>query len=221
MESAMSSIPNKWLIVEAGLSSKTPVQLESVLQVLGKSADCDVQINNRYVSRKHCQIEIVEEALVITDLDSKNGTFINDIRLVPNEPHTLEEGDIIDLAVNAVKLKVPVPARDSEDQTETVTVEVSVITVDTGPREVILRGEKLIPPLSPKEFDVLALLYSRKGKVVSHDDIAAHGWPERAESGVGNDEIMQCIRRKRKHIEINPSKPELIKTRKGAGYILE
>jgi len=217
----MSSIPNKWLIVEAGLDSKTPLQLESALQVLGKSADCDIQIDNRFVSRKHCQVEIVDNALVITDLDSKNGTFINNLRLVANEPHTLEEGDTIDLAVNAVKLRVPVSARDSEDQTETVTVEVSGITVDTGPREVILRGEKLVPPLSPKEFDVLALLYTRQGTVVSQDDIAAHGWPERSESGVGNEEIMQCIRRIRRRIEINPSKPEFIKTRKGAGYIFE
>tara|TARA_B100000029_G_scaffold228084_1_gene225850 strand:+ start:96 stop:749 length:654 start_codon:yes stop_codon:yes gene_type:complete len=217
----MTSIPNKWLIVESGLSSKGPLLLESDSQLLGKSVDCDVQIDNSFVSRKHCQIKILGEDLVVTDLDSKNGTFVNNVRLSANEPHTLKEGDIIDLAIDGVKLKVPVLSKDSEDQTETMTSEVSGVTMYPGSREVIVRGEKLDKPLSPKEFDVLYLLYSRRGEVVSKNDIADCAWPERAESGVGDQEIQQCIRRIRRRIELNHYKPELVKNIKGVGYIFE
>ena len=81
-----------------------------------------------------------------------------------------------------------------------------------------VRGEKLAPPLSKKEFDVLELLYLGRGNAVSRDEIAKAGWPERSEADVTPEEIDQYIRRLRRRIEENPSKPKLIVTLRGHGY---
>ena len=81
-------------------------------------------------------------------------------------------------------------------------------------------ADKLEPPLSRKEFDVLELLYNRRGEACSKDEIAAVGWPERDGGAVGDSEIEQSIRRLRLRIESDPSKPEFITTVRGFGYRL-
>jgi len=45
--------------------------------VIGRSSECDVQLDDQSVSRRHCAVEAAGEALVVTDLGSANGTFVN------------------------------------------------------------------------------------------------------------------------------------------------
>ncbi len=45
------------------------------------------------VSRRHAQIVFQDGALYICDLGSVNGTRINGLKLPPNEPHRINNGD--------------------------------------------------------------------------------------------------------------------------------
>ncbi|MGD8969083.1 MAG: FHA domain-containing protein [Anaerolineae bacterium] len=56
------------------------------------------------VSRRHCKIWQVEGVYFIEDLGSANGTFLNGKRLTPYLPHSLEDGD--DLQLGQVRLGV-------------------------------------------------------------------------------------------------------------------
>ena len=47
------------------------------------------------VSRIHAAITQRGRTLTLTDLGSKNGTYLNDQRLVPNQPRILRDGDTI------------------------------------------------------------------------------------------------------------------------------
>lgn len=47
------------------------------------------------VSRLHAKIQVVEEGFVLIDLDSTNGTLLNNYRLSPHEPYPLRSGDEI------------------------------------------------------------------------------------------------------------------------------
>lgn len=49
------------------------------------------------VSRIHAAIERLDETLVLTDLNSANGTHLNGQRLVPDQPRVLRDGDEIRL----------------------------------------------------------------------------------------------------------------------------
>ena len=44
-------------------------------------ADCDVELNDPDVSRLHAVVRRVDDSLAIEDLNSTNGTFVNDRRI--------------------------------------------------------------------------------------------------------------------------------------------
>ncbi len=48
---------------------------------IGRSEKCRVSLDNEGFSREHCLIEVVDGAIYVTDLGSKNGVFINHVRI--------------------------------------------------------------------------------------------------------------------------------------------
>jgi len=49
------------------------------------------------VSRRHAMLKAVEEKYVLIDLNSSNGTWIDGKRILPNKPHDLPSGGVIQL----------------------------------------------------------------------------------------------------------------------------
>lgn len=68
--------------------------------LIGKKADLvDAVIPfNKMISRRHCRVTKQNEFYYITDIGSANGTYINGVRLQPNQPCQINKGDIIRLA---------------------------------------------------------------------------------------------------------------------------
>jgi len=66
--------------------------LSSKRTILGRRPDCDLRIPTRDVSRRHCEIGPGEKRseLVVRDLGSSNGTYVNDKRIAET---TLKPGD--------------------------------------------------------------------------------------------------------------------------------
>ena len=60
--------------------------------MIGRAADADLQINDRTVSRHHCQIISNEYLSVIQDLNSTNGVYVKDQRV---RCHNLSDGDVV------------------------------------------------------------------------------------------------------------------------------
>ena len=50
--------------------------------VVGRSPECDIQLEVQNVSRKHARVLLHNEEYLIEDLDSTNGVFVNGIRVV-------------------------------------------------------------------------------------------------------------------------------------------
>src|SRR5436305_611589 len=48
--------------------------------VLGRASDCDIRINDHSVSRRHARIQPGADGYYTVDLQSTNGTFVNDIQ---------------------------------------------------------------------------------------------------------------------------------------------
>ena len=59
--------------------------------VIGRSAECDVPIDLAAVSRRHASILLDEGRFYVEDLQSRNGTFLNDQRVMHRTP--LRDGD--------------------------------------------------------------------------------------------------------------------------------
>lgn len=49
--------------------------------IVGRSRSCDVQLDDSRMSSRHCRIHLKGDVLEIIDLDSKNGIYINGIRV--------------------------------------------------------------------------------------------------------------------------------------------
>lgn len=59
---------------------------------IGRSLECGVQVRDALLSRQHCRIEPIGSTWVLTDLNSRNGTFMNGERITQ---HVFEEGDVV------------------------------------------------------------------------------------------------------------------------------
>jgi len=64
------------------LTDGPSILLDKPILLFGRHADCDVQLNSKKVSRRHCCIAQVGENLVIRDLGSTNGVKVNGERVV-------------------------------------------------------------------------------------------------------------------------------------------
>jgi type II secretory pathway predicted ATPase ExeA len=60
--------------------------------VIGRTADNDLQIDSKFISRHHCQVVTQHDSCVIEDLNSTNGIYVQSKRV---RRHNLNDGDIV------------------------------------------------------------------------------------------------------------------------------
>ncbi|MDI6800736.1 MAG: response regulator transcription factor [Thermodesulfovibrionales bacterium] len=94
-------------------------------------------------------------------------------------------------------------------------VSIGNISIDYKKRVVTVKGKEII--LTPKEYDILCLLVSNKGSVLSREEIRNHLWKE-TKIYAWSRVIDVHIQHLRQKIEKNPSEPEYIITVSGVGY---
>jgi len=60
--------------------------------VIGRASECDIRVDQESVSRNHASIVNTGKAILVRDLGSTNGTYVNDL---PIEEHVLHDSDHI------------------------------------------------------------------------------------------------------------------------------
>jgi pSer/pThr/pTyr-binding forkhead associated (FHA) protein len=80
------------LVLKFENSSLKEVPLGTRPVTIGRAPDNDIQIDNLAVSNYHARVYVEAGSLVVEDLDSLNGSFLNDIRV---ERAMLKDGDAI------------------------------------------------------------------------------------------------------------------------------
>jgi two-component system, cell cycle response regulator len=73
-----------------GMGTRYPLSDAPV--VLGRGNDCDIRINDHSVSRRHARIQPAADGYFAVDLQSTNGSFVND---VPASMCKLQDGDYL------------------------------------------------------------------------------------------------------------------------------
>jgi two-component system, cell cycle response regulator len=81
-----------YLVVLAGLSRGEMFKLEGARMVIGRSPTAQVRLSDEGVSREHATVGLLGDKVVLTDLESTNGTFCNGVRVATRE---LVDGDKI------------------------------------------------------------------------------------------------------------------------------
>src|SRR5262245_24293483 len=63
--------------------------------VVGRGRECGMALLEESVSRRHASVTQVGHRWMLTDLNSRLGTYLNAVRLAPNEAAALDDGDLI------------------------------------------------------------------------------------------------------------------------------
>ena len=69
--------PGGWAIVADSGPEKGQVIAIKGKTSIGRALDCDISILEPGLSRQHAELDIVDNELIIRDLDSSNGTYLN------------------------------------------------------------------------------------------------------------------------------------------------
>ena len=182
-------------------------QLHGETTTIGRAVECDIVITSKRVSREHARLVRNGRRVLLEDLNSTNGTFLNDEHIL--EPMELRDGDTV--SVGDVRFTFRDP--------DTTVGGMLRVELDLDASAGIVRVNRRVVNLSPKEFALLMYLYERRGKVCSKDDIGKAVWPEYQE-GIYDYQIENLVRRLRARVEPDPSNAQLLITVRGLGYKL-
>jgi len=96
--------------------------------LVGRYQDADVLLQAAEISRRHAALLLKDQALWVQDLNSSNGTFVNDIRI--EQEKQLHDGDIVQFA--NFKFSVLEPAKEILDlpEIEAEPVQTAALTQD-------------------------------------------------------------------------------------------
>jgi len=158
------------------------VNLDRDELLIGRLSSCDIATEPTFnsVSQRHCILRKTKGRWIIIDVGtygkgSSYGTYVNNVRLTPNEAVILYPGDEIRLGTSLGKyfrflgegtIPVQEPIRLGER-----------MKVDSDRRQVLLDGRVLSLHLTPQEFELLLILWHKADKICTFGEICARIWP--------------------------------------------
>ena len=184
--------------------------------MVGRDPTCDVNIQDRQVSRFHARITPTPEGVMIEDLGSKNGTIHNGNEVAG--PVILQDGDLLGISLAQQFLFL------TSDATMPLTeggLKNGRLMMDQKSRRVWVHQQQVNPPLSAQQFKLLWLLYENQGQVISRTDLVSAVWGEEQTAGVSDQALDALIRRLRDRLASLDPTHKYIDTVRGHGVRLD
>ena len=91
-----------WIVAQNGNHRGMDFRLFDGKNVIGTAADCDIVVTDPFLSARHCTVRCESGNFVVIDLDSKNGTYVNQKRASKEE---LIDNDTLRLGKTEFKFK--------------------------------------------------------------------------------------------------------------------
>lgn len=184
--------------------------------MIGRDPSCDVQVQDRQVSRFHASLTLTPEGVTLEDLGSKNGTNHNGAEL--SSPIMLQDGDMfgIALAQQFVFLTSDATMPLAENGSRS-----GRLLMDQKSRQVWVNQQQLMPPLSAQQFKLLWTLYEKNGQVIGRAELVSEVWGEEQTAGVSDQALDALIRRLRDRLSVLDPGHQYINTVRGHGLRLD
>lgn len=190
----------------------------------------DIDLVDEVVSRRHLEIMQEGERFKIRDLNSTNGTMLDDDRILPDKLYEIKHNCKIGLGVDGDTAHVILLFKETESTNiiarkgasnvaREAVPSIDWLKIDERKKDVWVDGKQ--KKLSKKEYGLILFLYSNEGKICSRDEIISAVWPESKDSSAISDAtIDQLIHRLREKVEPEPARPVRIISKKAFGYML-
>lgn len=194
--------------------------------LIGRDESCQVIIQDRQVSRYHARLSVTKDGAALEDLASKNGTYVNGIRL--DEPVILQDGDMIQISMiqhfvflssdSTMPLGPGVPLPEVLPAARMLS---GRLYLDPLSRRVWVNSVEVNPPLSVPQFRLLEALYNQQGRVVARHELVEAVWGDLEAAGVSEQALDALIRRLRDRLELLDRTHEFLITVRGYGLRLD
>ena len=77
------------------------------MATIGRASDSDIVVDEATVSHRHALLSLQPEGIVLIDLGSTNGSFVNGVQAPPDEVVWLADGDVITLGRAVLRYFAP------------------------------------------------------------------------------------------------------------------
>jgi pSer/pThr/pTyr-binding forkhead associated (FHA) protein len=131
---------------------------------IGRGENNDVVIENLAVSGHHAKIDSVDDGFLLTDLKSKNGSFVNK---QPVSSHWLKHGDVIDIGKHTLVFAYE-EGESRPDDSAAGGMDQTMIMDTHKYREMVAKGPAKTEPQKPEKevpIGVLSFLAGGEGEV--------------------------------------------------------
>lgn len=188
--------------------------------VIGRDGSCEIVVQDRQVSRYHSRLMPSSDGVILEDLDSKNGTYVNGQRIT--ESMVMQDGDLIQIALAQHFVYLSSDATMPLDSHIASNEEpVYSLHMDNRSRRVWVKRQELIPPLSVQQFRLLHVLFEHRDQVVSRQELVESIWGDEQGEGVSEQAIDALVRRLRDRLGALDSEHAYILTVRGHGLRLD
>lgn len=89
---AVTGVEGPVLVVRKGPETGETFYLDRPSLTMGRDPSSDIFLNDVTVSRKHAVVEVTPAEVVVRDVGSLNGTYVNDVRV---DAAPLSDGDVV------------------------------------------------------------------------------------------------------------------------------
>ena len=179
--------------------------------IIGREAPADIVLPFPAISRQHASITRTPGGYWITDLESRNGTFVG-AHLVGSEPVRLSDGDEIVLG-GAMTFRFTLPAQVDDERARG-------IFIDETTREVWVDGKPVEPALSDTQTALLLLLYHSPDQIISRDQIIAAAWQSSDPQSISKTAVDGLIKRLRRRLRETQPEKQYLQVVRGKGVRL-
>jgi len=131
--------------------------------IIGRQNTNDIVIDNLAVSFLHSKVESIGDEFLLIDLQSENGSFVNDKRI---NAHWLKDGDLITIGKHTLRFSNPKPKNFPQRLSSSI---IETVQMDTAKfRELLKKNEPVkqcesMPSKTPSAF--LSFLSEKKRNV--------------------------------------------------------
>ena len=120
---------------------------------VGRLKGCDVVVDDEAASRRHCTISAREDSCVVSDLQSANGTFVNEKRIASVELQRADKIRIGSTVIELIDMNATVPGQRTATSSGATT---SLSLVETRSQTMVQRA------VDPTKLEFLSSVYKRK-----------------------------------------------------------
>lgn len=128
--------------------------------IVGRDESCHMRIASSLISRRHCSLKGALNGVWVRDLESQNGTYVNDVAI--SQPYLMKPGDV--LRIGAALFQVPrlrpsqmkaVDERLSDDDISSWLTEEEQTQTAAAPDTTVIKGRQSANPVETMSADTL------------------------------------------------------------------